>query len=52
MLREDADARDLHIDHDTNLVQHNGHGLDLHAAVDALLPLDYKLDRSAPSPSA
>ena len=52
MLREDADARGLHIDHDTNLVQHNGHGLDLHAAVDALLPLDYKLGRSAPSPSA
>lgn len=49
ILQNDADARSLHIDHRTSIVQTNGHGLDLKAAVDALLPIDYKLGRTDPT---
>jgi hypothetical protein len=44
ILRNDAAKKGITIEPRTNLVRHNGEGLDLAMAVDALLPIAYKLN--------
>jgi hypothetical protein len=44
ILRNEAAKNGITIDPRTNLVRHNGEGLDLAMAVDALLPIAYKLN--------